>query len=117
MSKITKIWLIIAASLVLVGCIIFGGVMTMLKWDFTKLSTGKYETHNYEIDEKFNNISIVTDTAENDTSNQHKGSRYNKPYLCYFTHYASSFLIKQFLIHIANFFVSIKTPFVAALHP
>jgi len=64
MSKITKIWLIIAASLVLVGCIIFGGVMTMLKWDFTKLSTGKYETHNYEIDENFNNISIVTDTAD-----------------------------------------------------
>lgn len=64
MSKITKIWLIIAASLVLVGCIIFGGVMTMLKWDFTKVSTGKYETHNYEIDENFNNISIVTDTAD-----------------------------------------------------
>ena len=45
MSKITKIWLIIAASFVLIGCIIFGGVMTMLKWDFTKLSTDKYETN------------------------------------------------------------------------
>jgi len=60
----TKVWLIIAASLVLIGCIVFGGVMTMLKWDFTKLSTGKYETHNYEIDESFNNISIVADTAD-----------------------------------------------------
>ena len=64
MSKITKIWLIIAASLMLIGCIIFGGVMTMLKWDFTKLSTVKYETNNYEITENFNNISIVTDTAD-----------------------------------------------------
>lgn len=64
MSKITKIWLIIAASFVLIGCIIFGGVMTMLKWDFTKLSTDKYETNDYEITEKFKNISIVTDTAD-----------------------------------------------------
>ena len=64
MSKTTKIWLIIAASFVLVGGIIFGGVMTMLKWDFTKLSTVKYETNDYEITEKLNNISIMTDTAD-----------------------------------------------------
>ncbi len=60
----TKVWLIIAASFVLVGGIIFGGVMSMLKWDFTKLSTVKYETNNYEITENFNNISIITDTAD-----------------------------------------------------
>jgi len=36
----------------------------MLKWDFTKLSTVKYETNNYEITENFNNISIITDTAD-----------------------------------------------------
>ncbi len=64
MSKAVKIWLIIAASLILMGCIIFGGVMTMLKWNFTKLSTGKYETNNYEINENYINISIVTDTAD-----------------------------------------------------
>ncbi len=64
MSKITKIWLIIAVSFVLIGCIVFGGVMTMLKWDFTKLSTDKYETNDYEIAENFNNISIITDTAD-----------------------------------------------------
>lgn len=64
MSKKTKIWLIIAASLVLVGGIIFTGVMTVLKWDFLKLSTSKYETNNYEIDENYKNISIVTDTAD-----------------------------------------------------
>ena len=60
----TKVWLIIAASFVLVGGIIFGGVMTMLKWDFTKLSTVKYETNHSEIAENFNNISIITDTAD-----------------------------------------------------
>lgn len=60
----TKVWLIIAASFVLAGGIIFGSVMTMLKWDFTKLSTVKYKTNNYEITENFNNISIITDTAD-----------------------------------------------------
>ena len=60
----TKVWLIIAASFVLVGGIIFVGVMSMLKWDFTKLSTGKYETNDYEITENFKSISIITNTAD-----------------------------------------------------
>ncbi len=64
MSKRTKIWLVIAASLVLVGGIIFTGVMTVFKWDFTKLSTVKYEINNYEINENYKNISIVTDTTD-----------------------------------------------------
>jgi len=59
----TKTWLIIAACLVLIGCVIFGGVMQMLKWDFTKLSTVKYETNRYELQEEYKNISIVTVTA------------------------------------------------------
>jgi len=64
MDKKMKIWLIVAASLVLVGAIIFGGVMTVLKWDFTKLSTYKYETNEHTLQEKFQNIQIVTDTAD-----------------------------------------------------
>lgn len=64
MKKTTKVWLTIAGVLVLVGCIIFAGVMTMLKWDFTKLSTVKYETNVYEIAEAFCDISITTDTAD-----------------------------------------------------
>lgn len=60
----TKVWLIIAASLVLVGWIIFGGVMSMFKWDFSKLSTAKYESNYYEINENYKNISIITDTAD-----------------------------------------------------
>lgn len=64
MSKQTKIWLMIGVSLVLVGCLVFGSVMTMLKWDFSKLGTGKYETNTYEITEEFYDISIKTDTAD-----------------------------------------------------
>ncbi len=64
MRKATKIWLITATSLVLMGIIIFGGVMTMLKWNFKKLSTVKHETNTYEINEEFNNISIDTNTAD-----------------------------------------------------
>lgn len=64
MSKVSKIWLIIAIFLTLIGCIIFGGVMSVLNWDFTKLSTIKYETNNYEINENYKNVSIITDTAD-----------------------------------------------------
>ena len=64
MGTVVKIWLIIAASLILLGCIIFGGVMTGLKWDFSKLSMAKYETNNYEINEEYTDISILTDTAD-----------------------------------------------------
>ncbi len=64
MSKKTKILLITATALILIGCMIFGGAMTMLKWDFTKLSTVKYETNSHEINEAYKNITIVTDTAD-----------------------------------------------------
>jgi len=64
MRKTTKLRLVIAASLVLIGCIIFWGAMSMLKWDFTKLSTSKYETNSYEINEGFSAISIDTNTAD-----------------------------------------------------
>lgn len=64
MKHRTTVWLIVAASLVLVGCLIFGGVMSVLKWDFSKLSTAKYENNDYEIIENYKNISIITDTAD-----------------------------------------------------
>ena len=64
MGKTTKIWLVIAIFLVIIGCIIFGGAMTVTKWDFKKLSTVKYESNEYEINEIFRNISIETDAAD-----------------------------------------------------
>ncbi len=64
MSKSTKIWLITAISLILIGCIIFGGALMTLKFDFKKLSTVKYETNDYVIAEAYKNISILADTAD-----------------------------------------------------
>ena len=66
MSKSAKIWLIIALSLIVVGAIIFTGVMLVLKWDFKKLSTAKYQTNTYQITDTFKNISVETDTADID---------------------------------------------------
>jgi polyribonucleotide nucleotidyltransferase len=63
MKRKTKIWLIAASALILAGCILFGGVMTMLKWDFKKLSTVTYETNRYEINESYENILITVNTA------------------------------------------------------
>ena len=64
MRKKTKVWLITAASLVLVGCGLFAGVMATLQWDFMELETVKYETNTYAIREVFEGISINTDTAD-----------------------------------------------------
>jgi len=63
MKNATKIWLVAAATLLLVGMITFGVVMTMLKWDFTKLSTVKYETNEHGVHELYQSISIATNTA------------------------------------------------------
>ena len=64
MKKSTKIWLITATSLVALGCIMFSVAMTKNHWDFTKLSTVKYETNTYEVTDDFNSISMLTDTAD-----------------------------------------------------
>lgn len=63
MKKSVKFWLITAAALIVAGGILFTGVMTAMNWDFTKLSTVKYETNSHTIDEEFKNISIKTLTA------------------------------------------------------
>lgn len=63
MRKTTKTALIIAASLTFVGMVLFSVVMSIQKWDFTTLSTGKYISNSYEIGNDFNNLSIGTDTA------------------------------------------------------
>lgn len=62
--KRSTLWLITAAVLILLGAVIFWVVMTVLSWDFSKLSTDQYETNQYEINEKFSNISVETDTAD-----------------------------------------------------
>jgi len=64
MRLTTKIWLIVATILVVVGTGVFVGSMTAYNWDFEKLSTNKYVTNSYEIKENFNNISISVDTTD-----------------------------------------------------
>lgn len=64
MKKATKFWLILAAVLLLIGGIIFTGGMSVLKWDFTKLSFNKYETNVHTVGEEYGGISIVTETAD-----------------------------------------------------
>ena len=64
MKKSTKIWLITATFLVALGCIMFSVAMTKIHWDFTKLSTVKYETNTYKVTDDFNSISMLTDTAD-----------------------------------------------------
>lgn len=70
MSRKTKIWLITAGALVLAGSLLFAGTMAAQSWDFTRLSTVKYETNTYEIDESFGGTASAgeskADTAGND---------------------------------------------------
>lgn len=64
MRRSAKIWLLIAVFLVVIGGSIFGGVMAVQKWDFSKLSVSKSEENEYVVTEAFQGISVVTDTAE-----------------------------------------------------
>ncbi len=64
MNKAMKKWLIAAASLVALGLVIFTGTMAALDFDFSKLSTLKYETNTYEVSEGFDNISIDSDFTD-----------------------------------------------------
>ena len=63
-NKAMVIWLIVAASLIVLGGILFVGVMSVLKWDFKKLSTVKYEENSYDVTDNYRNISVFTDTAD-----------------------------------------------------
>ena len=64
MSRKTKIWLIVASCLVVAGLLLFASVMMANDWDFTKLSTSKYETSTYTLSETFSVINVDTDTAD-----------------------------------------------------
>ena len=59
-----KIWLMIAAALVIIGAIIFVTVMSAYRWDFTKMGTSEFETNTYEIADEFHSISMNTEIAD-----------------------------------------------------
>lgn len=64
MSKAMKKWLITAASLTVLGFVVFAGAMAALGFDFSKISTIKYETNTYEVSEEFDKISIDVDITD-----------------------------------------------------
>lgn len=64
MRTATKIRLGVAAALIVLGLAVFGGTMAVLKWDFTALSTVRYETKEHAVTEAYTGISILTDTAD-----------------------------------------------------
>jgi len=59
-----KVWLTTAASLVVLGLIVFAGVMTVFDWDFSRLGSAKYATDTYEVNGDFDKIAIHVDTTE-----------------------------------------------------
>jgi len=59
----TKFWLLVAGICILVGCTLFGVVMTELKWDFSQLSTAKFVDNTHTPTQDFTRIVVDTDTA------------------------------------------------------
>ena len=66
MSRAVKIWLIVAAALIVAGGLIFVAVMGALGWDFTALSTTAVVRNEHILTEDFDSISIDVDTADID---------------------------------------------------
>lgn len=64
MRKATKIWLIIAASLVVVGLGVIATAILEYNGNSIMLSTGQYVSNNHEIGDKFSSVSVNTDTAD-----------------------------------------------------
>ena len=64
MSKACKIWMIVAAVLIILGATMFAIAMTSHNWNFTKLNTQKYETNTYIPDGEFYNIRIDTNVSD-----------------------------------------------------
>ena len=64
MKKSTKTWLIVGAALVFIGIIIFITLICATGGDFMKISTTKYETNTYKINESFNSVAVITNTAD-----------------------------------------------------
>lgn len=64
MRKSIKIWLILAACLIVIGIALFAIVMSVYHWDFSKLNTDVYVTNTIEINDDFRNILIDEDTAD-----------------------------------------------------
>ena len=63
MTKTLK-WIIVAASLILIGGIIFIGGMAMSGWSFENLFSGGFITNKYDITENYKNVWISATEAD-----------------------------------------------------
>lgn len=64
MRERTKIWLSIATFFVCAGLILFVVVMTLYKWDFSKLNTVKHTEDTHTVTEEFTSVSLNTQSAD-----------------------------------------------------
>ena len=64
MKTATRVWLIIAACLVLIGGAIFVGGMRLAHWDFASFGSNKLVTNTYVISDSFRSISIEGETED-----------------------------------------------------
>lgn len=62
MKPVTKILLIAAAVLILIGALLYVGVMAKNDWNFASLGKGDYETRTFDVPEEFRSIDIRSDT-------------------------------------------------------
>lgn len=60
----TKIFLIAAAVLILIGALLYVGVMAKNDWNFASLGKSDYETNTYDVTDSFHSISIRSDTED-----------------------------------------------------
>ena len=64
MHKNLKLWLILAAVLIVAGLILVAIPMSIYGWDFTQLGSVPYETNTHTPGESFHSIQLDTDTAD-----------------------------------------------------
>lgn len=64
MKKATKLWLIVANALIVVGLLLLASVLTACQWEVSDLENGNFVTNIYEIHEDFSNLSVNIDTAD-----------------------------------------------------
>lgn len=58
-----KKWMIAASIVIVIGCGLFVGAMTMIDWNFEVLSTDKFTTNTHTVTDTFADIVLTTDTA------------------------------------------------------
>ena len=64
MLKKTKLWVITASLLIVLGAALFTAAMTAYDWDFSMLSTRTYVSQSHEVSESFTNLTAYSDTAD-----------------------------------------------------